>query len=286
MFNLLWRDIRTNVLNGTITVEDIYWLFYSRVWMATGIIFTLSLGVDYYGINGIQLIFLPIWLFAIGYIGLPIIGLSEAVITDRLREVVCNLRRFVLHLALFGAIFFTTRFLVPVRDYPFASMMLLTGTIIIGLVTWLWPATDPKIYRRYALAIAIIVIALGLFGAFTGQRPANGAHPMTPMHNGVEGVVSNFFYSKTLELEVTSLQPQKLCGVQTGNRKFAIPHKSYVIINGDNYDVTSFVRVNRMLPDESFVVMDDEGCVDVSFAFTSSMLGQAITPQVIQIAFR
>lgn len=101
----------------------------------------------------------------------------------------------------------------------------------------------------------------------------------------LKDTVNNFFYSKTLEVEVSSLTPQKLCGVQSGHRKFTLPNKSYVLINGDNYDVTSFVRVNGILPDETFNVGED-GCVDISFAFPSSTLEQTITPQVIQIAFR
>ncbi|MFZ2187070.1 MAG: hypothetical protein WAV46_00340 [Candidatus Moraniibacteriota bacterium] len=94
-----------------------------------------------------------------------------------------------------------------------------------------------------------------------------------------------FSKKKTLELEVSTLEPHKLCGVRPGERKFTIPHQSFILMYGDNYEVTSYIRVNGSLPNESFTV-ESNGCVQVSFAFNSRALGKPIDPQVIQITFK
>lgn len=101
----------------------------------------------------------------------------------------------------------------------------------------------------------------------------------------VTGFADDFFYSKTLELEATTVRPYRLCGVRPGERKFTIPQKQYIFMDGDNVEITSYVRVNGSLPNESFVV-NSNGCVEVSFAFTSKAAGMKISPQVIQIAFK
>lgn len=99
------------------------------------------------------------------------------------------------------------------------------------------------------------------------------------------GVAESLLYSKTLELEVDTVRPYTLCGVRPGKREFTIPHQQYILMDGDNVEVTSFVRVNGTFPNEAFEV-DDTGCVQVSLAFTSRALGHRINPQVIQIAFK
>ncbi len=91
--------------------------------------------------------------------------------------------------------------------------------------------------------------------------------------------------TKTLELEVSSLQPHQLCGIPPGERKFSVPNKSFVMIDGDDYEINTYVRVNGSLPNESFTV-DSSGCATVSFAFTKKALGRTINPQILQIALK
>ena len=91
--------------------------------------------------------------------------------------------------------------------------------------------------------------------------------------------------TRTLELEVSSLQPHQLCGVTPGEHKFVVPQKLFVLINSDNYEINSYIRINKTIPNETFTVESD-GCVEVSFSFVKSFLEKPITPQIIHIAFR
>lgn len=99
---------------------------------------------------------------------------------------------------------------------------------------------------------------------------------------GPIGSVTNLWYSDTLELEAASFSPQELCGVRPGERTFEIPQTVYVLIGGTtNYDLTSFIRVNGVLPGKKFLVGDD-GCVRVSFAVNGNT---QFAPQFIRIKF-
>lgn len=156
-------------------------------------------------------------------------------------------------------------------EHPTQALLFFPALATIGV--WAFAhGGSRKWYRKITIAVLVIGSIMSLYSMLGG-------------HEKMEKMWGNFFYSKTLEIEVSSLQPQKLCGVQPGHRKFAIPHESYVILNGDNYEITSFVRVNGTLPNQVFSVGDD-GCVDISFSFPSSTLEKTVTPQVIQIAFR
>lgn len=97
--------------------------------------------------------------------------------------------------------------------------------------------------------------------------------------------IDDWRYGKTTELQVNTLQPQKLCGVRPGARTFEIPRQVYVLVEGTNYELTSYIRVDGTLPKENLQV-DGDGCVQVSFAFTSDFLGKPITPQIIPIKFK
>ena len=104
-------------------------------------------------------------------------------------------------------------------------------------------------------------------------------------NRSVVGAVKNIFYSKTFDLEISAVKPYFLHGIKPGKRSFFIPHKQYIFLDGDNVEMTSYVRVNGSLPNESFDV-DNTGRVTVTLAFTSRALGRKIPPQVIQIAFK
>lgn len=152
-------------------------------------------------------------------------------------------------------------------EHPMYAMVFFPAMVAIGLWTFIH-ASKAVWYRRITITILVIGALVSFYKAFGGNEV-------------MEGVT----YSKTMELEVGTLQPHKLCGVQPGNRKFSIPHKNFIRMDGDDYEVTSYIRVNNTLPDESFEV-ERSGCVQVSFAFTQRALGRSITPQIVRIAFR
>lgn len=93
--------------------------------------------------------------------------------------------------------------------------------------------------------------------------------------------VEDVNYSRTLELKAASFDPQQLCGVRPGKRVFGIPKIVYVLIEGTNFDLTSFIRVNGTLPGETFLVSDD-GCVKISYALDGNA---RFAPQFIRIKF-
>lgn len=302
MFNLLRRDIIVDLLNGRITVEEFYWRLYRMVAAVTIAIFATSIVADVAGFNGLNIILIPVWVIVLGYFGFHPTYITLALTTgavstvgrdadrqrliDGMKAASGKWKQFFLHGAMFGGVFFLTRFMVPIKAYPFAGMVMLGALITLGLWSWLY-VEKAVYYRRYVLAIIMIALTIGLFGAFTGSKPAHGKNPMAPMHDGVEGVVSNFFYSKTLEIEVSSLTPQKLCGVKTGTRKFSIPkgREIEVFIGNEKYDITSGVRVNKTVPGENFEVTDKEGCVEVSFAINEGFQKNAFVRQIIPIRF-
>ncbi len=151
-------------------------------------------------------------------------------------------------------------------EHPMYAMVFFSVMVAIGMWTFVH-TTGAVWYRRITITILVIGALVSFYQAFAGPS------------------LNDLTYSKTLEIEVGTLQPHKLCGVRPGNRKFSVPNKQYVLMDGDNYEVTSYIRVNGTLPNESFAV-DKAGCVQVSFAFNSGTLGRAITPQVLKVVFR
>lgn len=97
-------------------------------------------------------------------------------------------------------------------------------------------------------------------------------------------------HRKTLELEIDTLKPHKLCGVHPGKRKFTIPVGREISVfipdkeTGINNktDITSTVRVNGFFPGEEFEV-DSNGCVDVSFSVNEGFQKNSFVRQVIAI---
>jgi len=129
-------------------------------------------------------------------------------------------------------------------------------------------ATKSPTKNKVGMIVALALLAVVGYNYFTGKSTL-----------GFGG------YSKTFEVEVTTLRPHKLCGVPAGEYTFTIPFQRHVMIMGDDYDVTSYVRVNKALPNDAFTVNGD-GCVEVSFAFNSRALGLPINPQIIAITFK
>lgn len=296
--DLFRRDFLADLLNSRITVEDLYRSLYITVILVTTVILGISLAVDVAGINGLNIVLIPVWVIIVGYFGFHPTYITLALATggaatlgrdadrqriiDGIKAASGKWKEFFLHLAMFGAVFFLTRFLVPVKAYPFMGMLLLGGLMSLGL--WSWIYAGGKWYKWCTLGIALIAVAISLFGSFAG-RPATPGHPGAPMTQGIAGVVEGFTWSKTLELEMDQVKNYTLCGIHPGSRKFSIPDKQYIFMDGDNVEMTSFIRVNGTLPNETFQV-DDKGCAQVTLAFTSRATGRMITPQIIRIAFR
>lgn len=77
----------------------------------------------------------------------------------------------------------------------------------------------------------------------------------------LKGAISNFFYYKTLEVEVSSLAEEvDVCCVEPGTRKFSVPGEQFVRTSDDGMDrlMNSRFRVNGARPEENFKVGDDK----------------------------
>ncbi|MEK7181651.1 MAG: hypothetical protein AAB708_00810, partial [Patescibacteria group bacterium] len=93
-------------------------------------------------------------------------------------------------------------------------------------------------------------------------------------------------WSDTIGVNLINLRPTKVCGLKTGQRSFHIPKKVFVLIDGTNYELSSYIRINGELPGEKFLVAEtDGGCATVSFAFNETGLSRTITPQIAHIKF-
>ncbi|MDP3956899.1 MAG: hypothetical protein Q8Q10_00145 [bacterium] len=128
-------------------------------------------------------------------------------------------------------------------------------------------------------------------GSFV-EKSADAAMPMigktaSTMGGGLMGIIDDFFYAKTLEIEVATMEPYKLCGIRPGKREFNIPkgREVEVFIAGEKTDITSTVRVNKTFPGETFVV-GKGGCVDIFFSVNADFQKNKFVRQVVAIAFK
>jgi hypothetical protein len=300
LFNLFRRDIVADLLNGRITVENFYRQLYTYVVLVTTAIFTLSIVADVAGFNGLNIVLIPVWVIVMGYVGFHPTYITLALTTgavstigrDMDRQRLINginaasgvWKQFFLHIAMFGGVFFLTRFLVPIRAYPFAGMLMLGALITLGLWNWLY--TEKAVYyRRYVLAIVLLAITIGLFGAFTGDRPAAGENPMAPMHNGMKEAVRSFFHKERHEVQVSSLSEEvEVSGIKPGTRKFSVPDRQFVLLLGTNTssEINDKIRVNEKRAGENFEVAAD-GKVKVKFVGPPEFLRQQIDWQSLTI---
>lgn len=297
MFGILRRSIVTDLLNGRITVEDFYRRMYITAVFITVAIFALSLLADVGGINGLNIVLIPVWVLIVGYFGFHptyilaalTVGGAASLGSDATRQRIIDgmkaaggkWKQFFLHGAMFGGVFFLTRFLVPIREYPFAGMVMLGALITLGLWTWLYETGT--VYKRYVLGLILVSLAVGVFGAFAG-KPEKDGYPAAAMSGGVTGIVDDFFYSKTLDVEITDSQNSKVCGVRPGKRKFRVPYEVNVWVDGYKTDITSALRVNGTYPGEPFVV-DGSECVTISFAVGEDFKGKGFPKKSIALAF-
>ena len=91
-------------------------------------------------------------------------------------------------------------------------------------------------------------------------------------------------YSKTIHVEIATLEETRLCGVQSGERKFTAPKKIPVIIGGNRHDLEEWILINGTVAKERFAVASD-GCVTITFALVNSDKKKPISPQIIPIKF-
>ena len=299
LFNWFRHDVISDLLDKKITVENFYRQLYVYVVFVTVGIFTLSLIVDALGFNGVNIILVPVWVIVIGYIGLHPTYILLALTTggvattarnaereriiDGIKAAAGEWKKYLLHFAMFGGVFFLTRFIVSIREYPFAGMVLLAATITLGLWSWVYE-TKAVYYRRYVLALITVVITIGLFGAVSGDRPARGEHPMAPMHNSLHDIVNNIMYNKTLEFEVSDLNGKyKAAGtVKPGTRKCSVPERQYVLLVNTNtsVEINQHIRVNNARPGDDMEVASD-GEVMLKFVGRPEFLNQPIDYQTL-----
>ncbi len=158
-------------------------------------------------------------------------------------------------------------------NHPTAALVFFPALAGIGMWSFaLGGAT--KWYRRITIAVLVIGALASFHQVFAEEKPR-------PLNN----IVSDLTYSKTVEFEVKSLQPQKLGGIKPGRRKFSIPEKQYIRINGEDQDITSYVRMNGTPPNESLEV-ESTGKVEVSYALPKEVLEKTIDPQTLRANFR
>ena len=202
LLNIFRRDVIKDLLNGRITIEDFYRRAYFTIVFVTVVIFAISLAADVKGFNGLNIVLIPVWVIIVGYFGFHPTYILLALTTggaaslgrdadrqriiDGIKAAGGKWKEFFLHGAMFGGVFFLTRFLMPIREYPFAGMLLLGAVITLGL--WAWIYVGGTWYKRYALGVVLVSIAVSVFGTFAG-KPTKDGHPTAPMASGMAGIV-------------------------------------------------------------------------------------------------
>jgi hypothetical protein len=103
----------------------------------------------------------------------------------------------------------------------------------------------------------------------------------------LKGAVSNFFYTKTLEVPVSSLSEEvEISGVEPGTRKFSVPGQQFVLLLGTNTssEINNKIRVNGVRAGENFEVAAD-GKIKVKFVGPPEFLKRPIDWQTLTLAF-
>jgi hypothetical protein len=170
----------------------------------------------------------------------------------------------------------TTLALVRV-EHPTYALMFFPALAAIGLWSFALGGTS-KYYRKITIAVLVVGAMVSLYQMFGG-------------HEKIDKTLSNLFYSKTLEFEVSSFQEKKICCVEPGNRKFSVPGDQYIKTTDDGLDhmISNRIRINDSHPGESFSVIagdDGKGWVKVSFSGPSEFLNRSINGQILALAFR
>jgi hypothetical protein len=161
-------------------------------------------------------------------------------------------------------------------EHPTYALVFFPALATIGVWSFALGG-ESKYYRKITIAVLVIGALVSLYQVFAKRSPDEIFHELT--------------YRKTLEVEVSSRESFRLCGIKPGMRKFSIPEgrEIEIIVNGDRRDITSTVRLNKALPNESFEVKYDEvekdGCAEGSFAVNESAKSITFPRQIIAIRF-
>ncbi|MFZ1720155.1 MAG: hypothetical protein WAU28_02270 [Candidatus Moraniibacteriota bacterium] len=129
---------------------------------------------------------------------------------------------------------------------------------------------EQKVYQKYlAMAKKESPVAIGKGVASEAKEVWDGV-----------------WYEKTLSKEVESFRPTKLCGIKPGTRKFEIPGSQFLAYIGmQGYNIKTAIRINGSVEGEKFTVEQD-GCADVSFAFTKELADASVTAFVLPVKLR
>lgn len=217
MWNM-FRGLSFNaLLTGQITVEVYYWRLYRLVAIVTVSIFMFSLVADVGEFNYINIVLIPIWVLTVAFFGFhPWLILSSAAfgmagaaaqnqtIASGIRAGLETWKKFVVHTALFGSVFFLTRFMVPIKSNPFMGLLLLGAMIVIGL--WAWAFGEKATwYKRYIKYLALVAIATALVGLMNGKSSSSGSPNGAPGHSAAphRGVIKSAV--NTINKEVANL---------------------------------------------------------------------------------
>ena len=117
-------------------------------------------------------------------------------------------------------------------------------------------------YKRITIVILVAGALASFYQAFAGPS------------------LNDLTYKKTFPVEVRHLNGQQVCGIRPGERTFTVPKTVYVTIGGEFTEISAYILMNGRPHGERFSV-NNSGCAELSFAFTSEGRTQSIAPQVI-----
>lgn len=163
-------------------------------------------------------------------------------------------------------------------QHPTQALVLFPALLGIGL----WSFTlggGAKWYRRITITVLVVGALVSFHQVFAEENPS-------PLNN----IVSEAFYSKTLEFEVYSLSEEVIvCCVKPGTRKFSVPERQFVRLMNTSADagveINQHVRVNGARMEDEVEVADD-GKVKMKFVGPPEFLGQPIYWQRLVLKFR
>ena len=183
MFRLLGRDSVARLLAGDLTVADFYNSLYVTLLMLALAILGISFTGDMTGYNEVNILIIPIWVASVLWLKFyprsvaGTLALSKAASAVGL---VANVKEgwekwdvFTKHAAMFGGVFGLTRFLVPIKAYPFMGLVMLSAFITLGLWAWIYGAGTK--YKKFTILVVVVALGIALYGTVTGKRLQSGS---------------------------------------------------------------------------------------------------------------
>lgn len=212
---------------------------------------------------------------------LPDLQLSEVIRQGF--ELIKKLSYYSMHIAFFMTVMFMV---LGTFELKTAKAVLPVFIALAGIGLWsILAKVHPKWYFRVTGILLFVSLAIFLYKGFvSGDDETVGAPAPKEVARSFGNMWSSWNYRKTFDLEITSFQDHKLCGIRSGTRTFSIPSdiRSRIYVTtakGENTDITSTIRLNGTVPGETFEV--ENKCVTVSFAFNQAAKQERISPRVI-----